>query len=323
MFQIVRVQDPSLDEFRAASRVCEEHYEYLKPLNRGDRFEVFRRLGVELVLARDGVETQGVCFVLPDRFPGPDGEREFVWLFQLFSRPEAKSSGALMLYRIMNWYPAIMCIGVTGEGGKIYESLGWSRYDRVWRCVHPIDLSRMVDQYRNRLEGGWRSSACRAVGRVYGPGMRVLESFLSSRIEGGGVEPDPSRIAEVRRPLPTDPGSRLGVVSNYLKTYQVGSAGGALMGVEIGGVGRVVQDESRGPARLRVHAKMWQALRRDGVVAAECLATSRGARRRALLTGYLPVRMPIYYWDKQNRFSSFFRTLEASGFGFGSCDKVF
>jgi hypothetical protein len=323
MFQIVRVQDPTLEEYRAASRVCEEYYGYLKPLNRDDRFEVFRRLGVELVLVRGGAKTHGVCFVLPDRFSEPEGDVGFVWLFQLFCRQDAKSAGALMLYRIMNWYPAIMCIGVSDEGGKVYESLGWGRYDRVWRCFHPIGLSRMVDQYRNRLEAGWRTAVYRAVDRVYEPCMRVLESFLSAGVEGGGVAPDPSRIREVQRPLPIEPCSRLGVVSNYLKTVRVGCDGGALRGVEIGGIGRVVQDESRGLARLRVHAKLWQALRRDGAVAGECLAASRRARRRALLTGYLPVRMPIYYWDRQNRFTGFFQALETSGFGFASCDKIF
>lgn len=322
MFQIFRIEKPSVEEFLEAFRVCEERWDYLKSLRKMERFQAFQKLGVELVIARDEYTIQAVCFVLPDVIRTEGRDLECVWLFQLASRREARNVGGLMLYRIMSWYPVILTIGVTEEARRIYEVLKWNHYDRVWRCVHPISVTGLLHQYKSRLQNGWKRGAMKMAGFVYDPAMNLMELILGCGVRVEKWLPLYSDEALVGDRSSARRGEILGLVSGYLDVHRVLLNGKALDVVETAGVGRVVRDQLHGFDRLRAHARMWRVLRGRDVRFTELPATSKEAASLAVVCGYFPLRMPIYFWDRSQRIQLWLMGLEKAEFGFASCDKI-
>ncbi|MDP6041366.1 MAG: hypothetical protein QGG64_22660 [Candidatus Latescibacteria bacterium] len=317
MVQIDRVQCPSREQYREAHRLSASYWTHFGVLDCDPRFALFERLGVELVLARDDRELLGVCFILPDSVATPNGRRQLFWLFNLYARPEAHNLGALMLMRIMRWYSPIMCIGVTEQAGQIYRALRWQCYEDVWRCVHPIDLQGTVAQFGQDLSSRWQLFALRITGFLYNPLMRLVERLLSVGVLLHDVEGIAADVAPEQ--LPPEPEKRVALVATYLNAY----ATSGLHAVEIGGIGRLVRDDLTGLQRMREHARMRRELREQGAVVNEFVAVSQREKKRALWCGAVPIRMPIYYWDKDGVLGTFFNTFEQSEFTFASCEKIF
>jgi hypothetical protein len=310
VLEIRRIEQPTIEEYRDAAQVWEAHWEYLKPLNRRERFEVFQKLGVELIVARDEEGIQGVCLVLPDTFTVAQQERKLVWLFELAASKKLPGVGGLILYRIMSWYPAIASIGVSDEAKPVYDALRWKRHDRVWRCVHPVSLTQSLTQYRSKLGSAWKFHLIRAAGCLYDPIMAVWGA-----IWGLGV-----RVCDL--PVGQSHLARVQLASSYLKVYRASIKGKTLEVVERGGAGRIVLDQMDGLNRMRGHAAMWRTLRGRNVPCSEFLALTRQAARQAMFLGYIPLRMPIYYWEKKSELGSWLESLERTEFTFASCDKV-
>jgi hypothetical protein len=321
MGQIIRVTAPAPEQYEEASRLAAEQWPATHSLHRPERFAAFRRLGVELVLAREGEHPQGVAFLLPDRYRSRGGEHRFVWLFRVYARPEAKNLGALMLMRLMQWYPAILGIGITPAAAKLYETLRWRQYPDVWRCVHPISLQAMTARYADRLAGSWQAPALRFLGRGYDRGAALVEACLKPGLAVEHLPPAPPGGSAL--PADLSPRERkLALAATYLPRLRLTRKGRVLEAYVIMGAGRIVRDDFRGPARLWAHVKLWQELRRLQASFSEYLATSAGEARRALGCGYIPLRMPIYYWDKDQTLGGLFAALEQSDFSFADCDKL-
>src|SRR5450756_106761 len=166
---IQRLSRPSLEQFAQAAEICHLRWSYLAGL---------QKLGVELVVAEENGRMEGVCFVLPASGE-LDGERiDWVYLFQLATRPEAGNIGGMLMWRIMSLYPAILSMGVTDVAERMYQVLRWKRYDNVWRGVHPLRLSRMLEDYGGRIASPWRLRALRALACAYDLLAPPLEALL-------------------------------------------------------------------------------------------------------------------------------------------------
>ena len=317
MVQIEQVQSPSKEQYREAHRLCATHWTHLDSLDLDARFALFEHLAVELVLARDGQKLLGVCFVLPDSVSSASGILPVVWLFNLYVLPESQNLGALMLMRMMHWYSPIMCIGVTAQAGQIYRALRWQCFEQVWRCVHPINLSAAVSQFGQNVSAGWLRVILRMAGVIYNPLMRVLDHLLSMGIGAQNVEG--LDLDRAPQKLPQNSVERSALVATYLMAFE--TAG--LMAVEIGGIGRLVRDDLNGLQRVREHARLRRALRKQGVVMTEFIASSVSDKKRALWCGAMPISMPIYYWDPDDLLAGFFAEFDRSDFTFASCDKIF
>ena len=321
MLQIQRLKRPSFEQVQDATKVCEQQWAYLGPMNCRMRFETLQKLGVELVLAQDGEDIQGVCFVLPDAYTDKDQSQDFVWLFQLYVIPESRNLGALMLMRMMSWYPAIMCTGVTEEAGEIYSALRWEHYDDIWRCIHPVDLNRMAEAFEGRITSGWQRATLFLFGVIYTPVLRFFEVLVGRdvtvEILGGEVD----RHEEDRSVDSIE--AKLGCVANYLEVIRIRRGHHVLTAVVLGGMGRIVEDRSTGWNRVKVLCRLWLELRKKGAMLSESIASSEKQRRAAIWFGSFPLRMPIYYWDKENRLGSFFSQIEGMNFTYSDCDKIY
>jgi hypothetical protein len=298
---IVRIVEPTPDDFRAAADVCELRWPYLKALHTPCRFEMFEKLGVELVVAREGAVFTGVCFVLPCRCRVGSDVVEWVSLFQLASRPEAKNVGGLLMMRIMSAYPAIISMGVTDEVVPLYKALRWKYYGDIWRGVHPIDLRRMAADYSDRLSGPVLG-ALRGVAGVYNAVSRLaLEPALSLGLACRAVtEPSQDPLLHQKERL----------VASCFGIHVAGADGPAF--TDVGGVGRVLSSPAGGWASLRHHAAMWRQLRLRNAKLCEILLASPDARRQAMRRGYIPLRMPAWYMEKNGAAS---KVLEAARLG--------
>ncbi len=279
------------------------------------------KLGVELILAQEEDMLQGVCFVLPDRYNNEGVTDNFAWLFNLVVTKEAKNLAALMLFRIMNWYPAIMCIGVTDGAAKLYNAMRWKKYEGIWRCVHPIKLSAMVKRYKERLKNPYKILVLKAVGLIYDTVMLFLESItlLASNIKMAKFIR--SSDLNLRKP-PLNYGSKLKIISTYRDIYVLFWRNRIIKVVDWNGIGRVVQDDFDGLIKFIAHLKLWQKLREENIILSEYIATSKKSKIKAMLCGYIPIKMPIYFWDKNIKLNNFIKNIEQSNFNFASCDKI-
>ena len=305
---VQRLRQPDLDDYHRASRLGEPYWSYLQPLNTDRRFSAFQEMGVELVVACEDDVLQAACFVLPDTFTRPWKNYEFAWLFHLASRREANNAGALLLLAMREWYPAMMSVGVTQEAARIYAALGWKTYDDVWRCMHPIDIGAVRENEGSRL-GGAARTALVVAGAIYGAVARLAETGIAA----GGKPSSNSAQSQSER-------TRL--VQSYLPVHTIAQGAGTLQAVDIGGIARIVHDDTSGLGRHRAHARLCQSLRRTGTRLVESVALSTTDRRSAVLRGYWPVRMPIYAWQQSNELHEIFKAFETSGFGFADCDKI-
>ena len=318
MPQILKIDKLEFDQFIEAVRFSDEQLGYLgydMIINPPQRFKVFKKLGVELVLAMEQNEILGICFVLPDQTPIK--HHPFVWLFGMVTKPEGKNIGALMLFKMMHLFPAIMCIGVTEIAGKLYRALRWKEYHEVWRCVHPIDLAKMFDKYKDRIKNNNHIKILESLGPFYNLGVNFGQLLVSI-----ATLLRKSRNS-INSPIPSSEyNHEIALVSSYRKLYNVTMGRRVLEAIEMDGIARVVRDEFSGWEKLLAHMQVWKKLKCHGGVGMEYIATSLAEKRQALLYGYAPIRMPIHYWDKYGKLSDFFEVFPGSNFTFASCDKI-
>ena len=121
MLTIERVENPAREHFRKAHQLTVTWWPHFATLDRDERFVLFDKLGVELVLAWQEDDLVGACLILPDTIGG----QPVVWLSNFCSHPKARNAGALMLMRMMKWYETILCTGVTAEAAEVYLALRW------------------------------------------------------------------------------------------------------------------------------------------------------------------------------------------------------
>jgi hypothetical protein len=309
--EIVRLTQPSLEDFQRASEVCEQRWPYLSGLNRPDRFAVFAQLGVELVLVREQNRIDGVCFVLPANVEAVDGWIPCVWLFQLAMRRGKENLSTFLILRIMKAYPVVLTIGVTREAERLYRVLKWNCYPSVWRAAHPIDLCRLAEDYRDRLRP-WQQRLLAAGGVFYNFAARIVEFLLA----GSASLPDPTA-------LPAGPlQDKLRAIATYLPLFAAGRADGRVQTVALYGIGRIVQDEAKGWRALRSHTRLWRQLRSRDVKLCEMLVASEQAKTRARWLGYLSMPMPIWYWDPAQSLAQHLEPFVGTGLSFLHTDKV-
>lgn len=315
--KIERIIKPDLQQYKEAMQFSGDFLGHIITPIVWERYEVLQQLGVELILASEKDRIFGVCFVLPDEFTGPQGVRGFVWLFGMIATPEAKNIGALMLFKIMNWYPAIMCIGVTEIAAKLYQALRWKKYDRIWRCVHPIKLRTMVNLFHQRIAGSGWMPLIKVVAWVYDLLVSPLLSLISYRFQ---VE----KVASARSELVhgTKEQRKVNLVATYSNVIRMTDKKNIIEVVESDKAGRIVRDDFSGWKRLLIHLQLWKAIKKQDVIYTEYIVTSERDSKQAICLGYLPLKMPIYYWDKTNLLCPFFSNLEGSTFNFASCDKI-
>jgi len=309
---IRRLARPSLDEFTQAAEICHLRWSYLAELDTPARLAGLQELGVELVVAEENGRMEGVCFVLPASDEVDGARLDWVYLFQLATRPEADKIGGMLMWRIMSLYPAILSMGVTEVAERMYQVLRWKRYDNVWRGVHPICLSRMLDDYGDRMASPWRLRALRALACVYDLLAPPLEALLGwgvpCRAWKPGGEPAIFRKKDV--------------VASYLAWLRAQHGGTSVEAVDAGGAGRIAGDAGLGLAALRQHAALWRALRRRGAKFCEVLLASPAAKRRAWRLGYVPLAMPAWYWDKTGALEKWLASLPQREFSFLDTDKI-
>lgn len=307
---IVRLANPTLDDFQAAGRICEIRWPFLRSLHTRERFLAFQRMGVELIVAREGERLDGVCFALPCRYQLAGGAVEWVNLFQLATRPEARNVGALMMMRIMGLYPTVVSIGVTPEITPLYVALRWKRYDDIWRGVHPLDMRRMAEDYGDRLSEPWMRVTFRAVAQVYNLGAPVAEKLLGIGVPHRTWSPKEASDPQLR--------AKGATLASYSPLFQSGSGP---VSVDAGGVGRVLTTYQEGWGSLREHARLWRGLRGRGAKLCEVLATSAQAKRRLLALGYLPIPMPMWYVDKAGMAPKLIQAMQRNEVSFFHTDK--
>ena len=319
--RIVRIVHPEIGHYEEAARVAAEQWTVAKEIDRQERFLGFQQMGVELVLGYESEELKGVAFFLPDKYETADRKEHFVWLFRIYARPEAKNLGALMLIRIMNWYPAILGIGVTPEAAKLYQTLRWQKYEHIWRCVHPISLTGMVARYNDRLGGTWKKIFLKFVSRGYDFLSYLAALAINPGLSFDKFDPLPVGHLEIK-PGNLSIENKLKIISTYLTSYKITSNNRVLETYGITGKGYIVRDDFQGLEKFLAHFKLWRELKKYHITFCEFLATSEKAKRQMLINGYIPIRMPIYYWDKKNKIDGYFINLPKSKFNYGSCDKL-
>jgi len=308
--EIVRLARPSLAEFQTAGEICELRWPFLRALHTRERFEALQRLGVELVVARDGGRMDGVCFALPCRYELGGETVEWASLFHLATRPETKNIGALMMMRLMSLYPAVVSIGVTDEATRLYVALRWKRYDGLWRGVHPVDMKLMAAAYVDRLHQPWQRFAFRALSGVYNVAGSLAEAALSWGVPCRQWEPS------------STPDSRLAAKGALMATYLgMFSSGKRTSFVDWAGVGRGLNSFPEGWGGLREHARIWREFRRRGVKLCEVLATTPEAKVRLLRLGYVPMAMPMWYVDKNGMAGKLIEALKRNEISYFHLDK--
>lgn len=301
MAEIRRYQHPTIAEFEEASAVCYTRWEYQRALDSKARHVAFQKMGVELAAMIDAQgRMQCVGFLIPASME-LDGETlTWYYMFQVASRPGSPGAGALLIRQIMQWYPAIFGMGITTDAEKLYKAFRWQPYEGFWRGVHPVNLSRMVADYGDRLSRPWHRTLLGAVSGIYNVLGSIAEAVLSFGTTGA-------------KWLPSE--GRAGVLGSYLPLYEAGR----VRAVNVGGAGRLLTSPDAGS--LRDHAALWRALRRDNAKFCEMLLFNEVARNRSWKVGYVPLRLPVWCWDKQNVLSRAIPILRARGMTFLETDK--
>lgn len=305
MVEIERIASPSLEQYAEAAEVNYERTPYQRALDSRGRFLGFQKLGVEIAAVRREGRMESVSYLLPSSCPSPGGPTEWVYMFQLASRRETAGAGALLVKRIMEWYPAILGIGITPDAERMYKAFKWTYFGDIWRVVHPLNFDRMLDDYGDRLARPWQRRLLRAGAGVYNLGAAWMERALSA---GAGCE----------QARPPEPESKAAVVAGYLPMYR----SGVVIATDVGGAGRIGNRPAAGVGGLRQHAAIWSAMRRRGVKFCEMLAHSPEFRARAMRLGYYPVRLPVWYWDKKQRMGPALDLLRNGHISFLDTDKV-
>lgn len=297
MHEIERIPSPSLQQYAQAAEVNYERTPYQRELDSPGRFLAFQKLGVELATVRRAGRMEAVAYLLPASCPSAAGPTSWVYMFQVAARLNIAGAGALLVRRVMQWYPAILGIGITPDAERLYQAFKWIYFSGVWRAVHPLNLDRMMDDYGARVTSQSRRTLLRSCGGIYNGAGQWLESLLSM-----GIECD-------RTPHPK---------IDYLPSYRAGE----VTAINVGGMGRICNRPAEGMGGLRAHAAIWRDMRRDGVKACEILIPAPRFRAPAMRLGYYPIRLPVWYWDQQGCLQPALARLRAGSMSFLDTDKI-
>ena len=300
---IRRIVSPTLDDFAQAADLCALRWTFLRQFNGPARYRAFQQLRVELCAMVDGAGVmQSVAYLIPGELD-VDGELlRWHYMFHVASRPSAAGAGAILVKQVMQWYPAIFGIGITPDAEQIYKAFRWQPHDGFWRGVHPVNLARMLQDHGEQIRGAGLRRLLRTSAGLYNLAVKALELLLSV-----GARAEPWQPAEDGKPR---------VMASYLKLL----ACGPVRAVDVGGIGRILSLPEEGS--LRQHAAIWRALRRQNTKFCELLLFSDTARRRAWKLGYLPLRLPVWCWDKQGVLARAIPALRQRGISFLDTDKV-
>ena len=300
---IRRFATPTLEEFAQAGELCATRWSFLREFNSPARYRAFQQLGVELCAMVDaGGAMQSVGYLIPGRME-LDGEwLAWHYMFHVASRPSTAGAGAMLVKQVMQWYPAIFGMGITPDAERIYQAFRWQPYDGFWRGVHPVNLARMLRDHGEQIRGaGWRRLLQSSAG-LYNVANRVLETLLSF-----GVRAQPWQPAEE---------GKARALAGYLALLGCGP----VRAVDVGGVGRILSLPDAGS--LRQHAAIWRGLRARNAKFCEMLLYSDATRKRARRLGYVPLRLPVWCWDKQGVLARAIPALRERGISFLDTDKV-
>ena len=303
-----RIVRPTLADYAQASEVCYARFPYQRNLDSTPRFAAFARLGVELAVMRDqqGAD-QCVAFLLPSELV-LDGETlRWHYMFQVASLPAAAGAGALLVRQILSWYPAIFGMGITVDAEKLYKAFRWQHYPGFWRGVHPINLSRMMEDYGGRITSPVLRSLLGLVSGLYNVASIPMEWLLALGRTAKAI------TAPAELPADADKAS---ILATYLHLFE----SGPIRAGDIGGMARLFCQADKGT--LADHAAVWRALRKQNVKACEMLLLSEGERRRAMWRGYVPLTLQVYCWDKAGVMTRAIPILKQRGLTFLDTDKT-
>jgi len=300
-----RLTAPTLEQFAEAAEVNYVRTPFQRALDSPARFRGFQKLGVEVALVRRDGRMEAVAYLLPASLETLEGRVDWVYMFQVAARLEAPGAGALLVRQVMQWYPAILGIGITPDAVRIYKAFKWTRYRNMWRLVHPLRLDRMIADYGSRLTKPWQRNTLSAAAGVYNFAGRWIEAALAA-----GVACEPWK--------PPAGQTKAAAVAEYLPLYKAGN----LVAANVGGAGRIGNPPASGLGSLRHHAALWRQMRRDGLKFCEMLIPTPELMRRAKFLGYRPVSMPVWYWDKNRTMAPVLEQLGSGKISFLETDKV-
>jgi hypothetical protein len=299
--ETVRYRAPTLEQFAEAAEVNYERTPYQRSLDSEMRFRGFQQLGVELAVVRSAARMEAVAYLLPAKLES----MEWVYMFQVAARRDAPGGGALLIRQVMQWYPAILGIGITPDAVRIYQAFKWTHFGDLWRCVHPLRLDRMLEDYGARVESIWKRRLLRAGAGIYNVSAALVERTLAI-----GMRCEPWKP-------PTNHPKAI-ALAGYLPLYRAGE----VIAAAAGGAGRIGNPAASGLGKLREHAALWREMRRDGVNFCELLAPTPEVRRRAIRLGYWPITLPVWYWDRDKVMKPILDALAGGRISFLETDKV-
>lgn len=300
---IRRFQSPTLEELGRAAEVCYTRWPYMRDLDSPARFRAFQQLGVELCAMVDGGGAmQSVGYLLPSSIQLGGETLAWHYMFHVAARPSTAGAGAMLVKQVMKWYPAIFGVGITPDAERLYQAFRWQPHEGFWRGVYPVNLSRMLKDYGERIPQAWLRRLLRGSAGVYNLGARAREALWSAGARCAPWQPEGEGKARV------------------LATYLPLVACGPVRAADVGGVGRILSLPEEGSARQ--HAAVWRALRRRNAKFCELLITSKATRKRAIRLGYIPVRLPVWCWDSQGVLERAIPALRERGISFLDTDKV-
>jgi hypothetical protein len=307
--EIVRIQQPSPEEYAAAAEVCEIRWPFQKPYHTAERFAGFARMGVELIAARENGRFQAVCFAAPCRWVPGGGDIDAMFLFQLATRPETRNVGGLLMMRIMGSYGAVAAQGVTEEAIQMYKALRWKHYNEVWRGIHPLRAKPFYEDYHERVHKPWKKVLLRG-------GLTVFEIVS---VPANAVLSTGSHVRRMNgvEGLAAFPSLKLSAIDSYWPVLTTDN----LRVVNAGGIGRLLVSYAEGWGHVGEHAAIWKAMRNKGAKFVELLISSEAARAKALQLGYVPVDMPLWYLDRNGSIAKIIEALRSDQFSFLYTDK--
>ena len=300
-----RVAKPTLEQFAEAAEVNYTRTPYQRALDSPERFRGFQKLGVELGCVRRLGRLEAVAYLLPGCEATAENTGAWVYLFQVAARTEAPGAGSLLIRQVMQWYPAILGIGITPDAVRIYRAFKWTHFADLWRYVHPLHLDRMLEDYGERLSQGWQRRCLRASAGVYNLAAGLVERALAAGKRCEPWEPDAANV-------------KARGVADYYRLYRCGGVKAA----DVGGAGRIGNAAADGLGSLREHAAVWRELRGQRAKFCEMLIPSPEWRGRALRLGYWPVRLPVWYWDRKRTMGPVLEALKSGRISFLETDKV-
>lgn len=288
---------PTPEQYARASAVCHLRFPKQKQIDGPERFEVFARCGVELVVLLEDGDPQAVSFLLPVELPGGFQCR---FQFQMVARADKPGAGGLLMRHSMRVGAPLIGLGITPEAERLHMALRWKQIRGVWRGVHPLNAGRLVEDYAHRLPKQVPGSVWKAGALVYNAMAGGTEWMLA----GGKAAQTPTSLPPLME------------ARGHLPAF----AAGPLRAVSVGGIGRLLNPPSAGS--ITEHAAIWRALRRHGATAAEVLIVSEAERSAALRRGYLAMPLELWHWDPQGRVEAAIEAARTLNWTFLETDKV-